>query len=279
MVTDYQNYFDLVPEGTVLNWASGVLTRTPYGAIFSGPSGTVSLSPESDLNKIAYDFPEIESVWNYAYGFSVCRELRPSLHDMVQIGNNSHLVSTCDLQFTWIENWILNVIKDSVQAIYEAFPDRLDRKLYVLTLNTKTMWEDVPLGTMPDHQRGRAFDLHYYTFGQNVTQHNPAGYPVTSIWQDDTPEVLLKENFDWLRNYKLIMYLSERLKVKSPSGESLKPVFFVWDSLHRYIGDKVAEMYGYYSKTDWDRAVQPCDDLNRNHWKHIHCTVGDGEIV
>ncbi|MBN1840803.1 MAG: hypothetical protein JW883_00775, partial [Deltaproteobacteria bacterium] len=109
----------------------------------------------------------------------------------------------------WVDYW--KIVELVAQAVYYAFPDRVDRRL---SIGDATCTD----GMCPDHPEGshgpwpvNKLDLNYYTFGpNNTTQYRPggAGDPenvVTDLW--NLPggffgiEDLKTDVFDWERNY------------------------------------------------------------------------------
>lgn len=173
----------------------------------------------------------------------------------------------------------MKIVEFIAMEIYNKFPDRQDRRLCI--------GDNTPMSGACDGHPGSShagccvMDTNYYTLGKNnTTQYRPgkkgdACYELTYIWDESNgwpgndPNKLLKDVFDWERNY----YFVKRLKDFFP-----KTNLITNSVIRNYIMDEVKKKYGQNAATEFFKSMG--SDLNPvyKHSHHFHMSLGD-EII
>jgi hypothetical protein len=169
------------------------------------------------------------------------------------------------------------IIEFVAMEIYHKFPNRQDRRLSIGD-NTPASG-DCAGHPSSSHSGCCVMDTNYYTLGKtNTTQYRPgtsgdACHELTYIWNEsdcdwpgNDPWRLLKNVFDWERNY----YLIKRLKDFFPDGK-----FRISDVLKNYIASEVKKKYGYASEREFVGLVSGDDSPEWRHSHHAHFYLGD----
>lgn len=175
---------------------------------------------------------------------------------------------------SYLQKNFYEVVHFIAKYLYYQYPDRKDRRLTLLDC-TPLQGDPVdnqgrlthPAGS---HNGGHSLDINYFTFNTNYThfwgrEDTKIG---TVIWENEDafPNMtLLKEVFDWERNWEYFKLMKEFI----PDS-----FYMINEALVVYIRDMVMSKIGYQEYTKTFGTIQGDTNVGWNHHLHCHNMLG-----
>lgn len=162
----------------------------------------------------------------------------------------------------YLQSQFYNLINVVAMAVYQAFPDRIDRRLSLGD------WcgfsRNCPNHPDNSHYGGASLDANYYTLGEtNHTHYVPKGEEKTRIWARCS--TIDQNAFDWERNFVFWKALV-----------SVVPGTKVWisDKIYDFIAERLKVKHGMADVYDFNKWTTLTTGSTYSHHIHAHITFG-----